>query len=64
MALPSSLWEEEDELWTVRVESDQPLARVPCATLYRGGQGYNGHMDQVTPATLQTGHADDGRDPW
>jgi hypothetical protein len=22
----------------------QPFARTPCATLYSGGQGYNGHM--------------------
>jgi hypothetical protein len=64
MVLPNSLWEEEDELWTKRVRSDQPFARVPCATLYRGGQGYNGHLDQETAATLQTGYADDGRTPW
>jgi hypothetical protein len=43
MALPSSLREVEDELWTERVKRDQPLARAPCATLYSGGQGYNGH---------------------
>jgi hypothetical protein len=43
MALPSSLREEEDELSTERVKRDQPLARAPCATLYSGGQGYNGH---------------------
>jgi hypothetical protein len=63
MVLPSSLREEEDELLTERVSRDQPLARVPCATLYRGGQGYNGHLDQETAATLQTGLADDGRAP-
>jgi hypothetical protein len=54
MVLPSSLQEEEDELSTEKVRRDQPLARVPCATLYRGGQGYNGHLDQETTATLQT----------
>jgi hypothetical protein len=43
MALPSSLREEEDELWTERVKRDQPRARAPCATLYSGGQGYNSH---------------------
>jgi hypothetical protein len=43
MALPSSLRGEEDELWTERVKRDQPLTWAPCATLYSGGQGYNGH---------------------
>jgi hypothetical protein len=63
MVLPSSLREEEDELSTERVRRDQPFARVPCATLYRGGQGYNGHLDQETAANFQTGHADDGCHP-
>jgi hypothetical protein len=63
MVFPSSLLEEEDEVLSVGILSDQLFARVPCATLYRGGQGYNGHMDQVTPATVQTGQADEGRDP-
>jgi hypothetical protein len=63
MVLPSSPREEEDEQSTERVRRDQLLARVPCATLYRGGQGYNGHLDQETAATLQTGLADDGRTP-
>jgi hypothetical protein len=44
MVLPSSLLEEEDELSTERLRDDQPLARAPCATLYSGGQGYNGHI--------------------
>jgi hypothetical protein len=44
MVLPSSLREEEDELSTERVRRDQPLARAPCATLYNGGQGYNGQI--------------------
>jgi hypothetical protein len=44
MVLPSSLLEEEDELLSVRLLNAQPPTRVPCATLYRGGQGYNGHM--------------------
>jgi hypothetical protein len=44
MVLPSSLLEEEDELLCVRILNDQPFARAPCATLYSGGQGYNGHM--------------------
>jgi hypothetical protein len=44
MALPSSLWEEEDELLRVWILNDQPFARALCATLYSGGQGYNGHM--------------------
>jgi hypothetical protein len=43
MVLPSSLLEEEDELLSVGTQSDQPFTRVPCATLYRDGQGYNGH---------------------
>jgi hypothetical protein len=43
MMLPSSLLEEEDELLCIGTLSDQPLTRVPCATLYSGGQGYNGH---------------------
>jgi hypothetical protein len=43
MVLLSSLREEEDKLSTERVRRDQPLARAPCATLYSGGQGYNGH---------------------
>jgi hypothetical protein len=63
MVFPSSLLEEEDEVLSVGILSDQPFARVPCDTLYRGGQGYNGHIDQVTPATVQTGQADEGRDP-
>jgi hypothetical protein len=44
MVFPSSLLEEEDELLSVRLLSDQPSARAPCATLYSGGQGYNGHL--------------------
>jgi hypothetical protein len=44
MALPRSLREEEDELSTERLRIDQPSARAPCATLYSGGQGYNGHI--------------------
>jgi hypothetical protein len=44
MVLPSSLLEEEDGLLTMRLSSDQPLARAPCATLYSGGQGYNSHL--------------------
>jgi hypothetical protein len=44
MVLPSSLLEEEDELPSVRTQSDQPFTRTPCATLYSGGQGYNGHL--------------------
>jgi hypothetical protein len=44
MMLPSSLLEEEDELLSVRTQSDQPLTKAPCATLYSGGQGYNGHI--------------------
>jgi hypothetical protein len=44
MGLLGSLREEEDELRTERLRSDQPLARAPCATLYSGGQGYNGHI--------------------
>jgi hypothetical protein len=63
MVLPSSLREEEDELSTEGVRRDQPFPRVPYATLYRGGQGYNGHLDQGTTATFQIGHADDGRSP-
>jgi hypothetical protein len=63
MMLPTSLLEEKDELLSEELLNDQPFVRVPCATLYRGGQGYNGHIDQETPTTIQTGHADDGRDP-
>jgi hypothetical protein len=57
MGLPSSLLEEEDELLSLRSFLSitlprfycqplnvQPFARTPCATLYSGGQGYNGHM--------------------
>jgi hypothetical protein len=44
MVLPSSLLEEEDELLSVGILSDQPPTRAPYATLYSGGQGYNGHM--------------------
>jgi hypothetical protein len=44
MALPGSLLEEKDELLSVGTHQDQPLTRAPCATLYSGGQGYNGHM--------------------
>jgi hypothetical protein len=44
MVLPSSLREEEVELLSVGTLNDQPFARAPCATLYSGGQGYNGHM--------------------
>jgi hypothetical protein len=44
MELPSSMPEEEDELLSVGTQSDQPLTRAPCATLYSGVQGYNGHM--------------------
>jgi hypothetical protein len=45
MVLPSSLLEEEDELLSVGTLSDQPPTRAPCATLYSGGQGYNGHLE-------------------
>jgi hypothetical protein len=44
MVLSSSLLKEEDALLTLRLPSDQPLARSPCTTLYSGGQGYNGHL--------------------
>jgi hypothetical protein len=44
MVLPSSLLEEEDRLLSVGILRDQPLTRTPCATLYSGGQGYNGHQ--------------------
>jgi hypothetical protein len=44
MVLPSSLLEEEDKLLSVGTLNHQPLTRAPCATLYSGGQGYNGHM--------------------
>jgi hypothetical protein len=44
MVLPSSLLEEEDKLLSVGILKDKPLTRAPCATLYSGGQGYNGHM--------------------
>jgi hypothetical protein len=30
---------------TVKVRRAQPLARAPCAILYSGGQGYNGHHE-------------------
>jgi hypothetical protein len=53
MVLPSSLLEEEDELLSVGIlrgqptfelpTNDQPFTRTPRATLYSGGQGYNGH---------------------
>jgi hypothetical protein len=43
MVFPSSLLEKEDELLSVGTLSDQPFTRTPCATLYSGGQGYNGH---------------------
>jgi hypothetical protein len=43
MVLPCSLVEEEDELLSVGTQSDQPPSRAPYATLYSGGQGYNGH---------------------
>jgi hypothetical protein len=45
MVLPSSQLEEEDELLFVGTQGDQPFTRTPCATLYSGGQGYNGHMN-------------------
>jgi hypothetical protein len=44
MVLPSSLLEKEDELLSIGTQSDQPPTRAPCATLYSGGQGYNGHI--------------------
>jgi hypothetical protein len=44
MVLPSSQPEEEDKLLSVGTLNDQPSTRAPCATLYSGGQGYNGHM--------------------
>jgi hypothetical protein len=44
MVLPSSLLEEEGELLSIGTQRDQPLARAPYATLYSGGQGYNGHI--------------------
>jgi hypothetical protein len=43
MVFPSSLLEEEDELLGVGMLRDQPFTRTPCATLYSGDQGYNGH---------------------
>jgi hypothetical protein len=63
MVLPSSLLEEEDELLSVGTLNDQPLSRAPYATLYSGGQGYNGHLRPETTTTLQIGQADEGRDP-
>jgi hypothetical protein len=42
MVFPCSLLEEEDDLLSVGTLSDQPFTRTPCATLYSGGQGYNG----------------------
>jgi hypothetical protein len=63
MVLPSSLLEEEDELLSVGTLNHPPLTRAPCATLYSGGQGYNGHLRPETPTTLQIGHDDDGRHP-
>jgi hypothetical protein len=63
MVLPSSLLEEEDELLSVGTLNDQPLTRAPYATLYSGGQGYNGHLRPETATTLQIGQADEGRDP-
>jgi hypothetical protein len=44
MVLPSSLIEEEEELLSVGTQRDQPPTRAPSATLYSGGQGYNGHF--------------------
>jgi hypothetical protein len=44
MALPSPMLVEEDELLSVGTQSDQPPSRAPCATLYSGSQGYNGHL--------------------
>jgi hypothetical protein len=48
MVLPGSLLEEEDELPSVGILRSQLMTtsftRTPCATLYSGGQGYNGHM--------------------
>jgi hypothetical protein len=44
MVLPSSLLEEEDELLSVGTQRDQPFTSTPGATLYSGGQGYNGHL--------------------
>jgi hypothetical protein len=44
MVLPSSLLEEENKLLSVGTLNDPPLTRAPCATLYSGGQGYNGHL--------------------
>jgi hypothetical protein len=63
MVLPSSLLEEEDELLSAGTLNDQPLSRAPYATLYRGGQGYNGHGRLETATTLQIGQAGEGRDP-
>jgi hypothetical protein len=44
MVLPSSLREEKDKLLSVGTLNHQPPTRAPCATLYSGDQGYNGHM--------------------
>jgi hypothetical protein len=63
MALPSSQLEEEEELLSVGTLWAQPPTRAPYATLYSGGQGYNGHLRPETPTTLQIVHADEGRDP-
>jgi hypothetical protein len=49
MVLPSSQLEEEDELLSVGTQSDQPPTRAPCATLYSGGQGHNGHTSSGDP---------------
>jgi hypothetical protein len=63
MVLPSSLLGEEDELLSVGTLTDPPNSRALYATLYSGGQGYNGHLRPETPTTLQIGQADEGRDP-
>jgi hypothetical protein len=63
MVVPSSLLEEEDELLSVGILNDQPLARAPYATLYSDGQGYNSHLRPETLTTLQIGQADECRDP-
>jgi hypothetical protein len=36
--------DQASHLRTSNLSTFEPFARNPCATLYSGGQGYNGHV--------------------
>jgi hypothetical protein len=66
MVFPSSLLEEEDELLSVGIQSDQPtnpLLGLPVPPYIVVARVTTVIGDQETPTTLQIGLTDEGRRP-